>query len=95
MPWLPPLLSDLRTTFESVYWEQMLILYRRRSVDEHYRLGRQINRVAAVVHNMVSARLSSLGSLKVTGGVSKGDSTKGSGERGTNADFGEGNRVEC
>ncbi|GKD05382.1 hypothetical protein Tco_1180356 [Tanacetum coccineum] len=65
------------------------------SVDEDYRLGRQINRVAVVVHNVVSARLSSFGSLKVTGGVSEGDSAEGSGERGSNADFGEGNRVEC
>ncbi|GJU87648.1 hypothetical protein Tco_1295194 [Tanacetum coccineum] len=95
MSWLPPLLGELRTTFESVYWEQMLILYCRRSVDEDYRFDRQINRVAVVVHNVVSARLSSLGSLKVTGGVSEGDSAEGSGERGSNVDFGEGNRVEC
>ncbi|GKF78229.1 hypothetical protein Tco_0230699 [Tanacetum coccineum] len=37
------------------------------SVDEDYRLGEQINRVAAVVHNVVSPRLTSLGSLKVLG----------------------------
>nr|GEV38203.1 hypothetical protein [Tanacetum cinerariifolium] len=45
-------LGELHTTFESVYWEQKLILFYHRSVDEDYRPGRQINRVAAVVHNM-------------------------------------------
>nr|GEX21681.1 probable serine/threonine-protein kinase roco5 isoform X1 [Tanacetum cinerariifolium] len=36
----------------SMFEEQKLILYCRGSVDEDYRLGRQINRVAAVVYNV-------------------------------------------
>nr|GEX05152.1 UvrD-like helicase, ATP-binding domain, P-loop containing nucleoside triphosphate hydrolase [Tanacetum cinerariifolium] len=54
--WLPPMVSELRSTSKSANWEPMFVLYSRRSAGEDYRLAREINRVLMEVNGVVMAK---------------------------------------
>nr|GEV40184.1 putative reverse transcriptase domain-containing protein [Tanacetum cinerariifolium] len=54
--WLPPMVSELRSTSKSANWEPMFVLYCQRSAGEDYRLAREINKVAMEVNGVVMAK---------------------------------------
>ncbi|GKE36205.1 hypothetical protein Tco_1459610 [Tanacetum coccineum] len=52
MTWLP-MCGELRSSFNSVHWEPMFILYCHRSMSEDYEIASKINRTAGEVNNVV------------------------------------------
>ena len=62
MAWLD-ICGELRATTRSRNWEPMFVLYCRRLMNDDYRIGREINRVAAELNLVVTQREDFIGEL--------------------------------